>query len=107
MAIVRPLKTTKDKILEVMRVAERPLAVHEFKTVIVTLVHEDEPPREVNALLWIGASENALSARLRELWAVQKVNRKPREGEAFKEWTLAPTPHCHGSHCDEEQASAV
>lgn len=87
---------TKDKILQVLADAGRPLAVHEFGNVWAIT---ESGEKIANALIWIGASENALSARLREMKRdcegamiggdVRVVANRTREGKRFKEWFLA------------------
>lgn len=60
--------TAKQAIVERLRYAGRPVAIHELGL--------------------IGFSETALSARTRELARAGIIKGERREGKAFKEWSL-------------------
>lgn len=61
-------KTVYDKIMDRLRTADRPLAVHEFQI--------------------LGVSENGLAARLREMTQEGKLTNSYRKGQRVKEWGL-------------------
>ena len=66
MDFIKP--TAKEKILDALKNACKPLSVHEFNI--------------------YGCSETAISARLRELTRSGLVIGKVRSGTSFKEWEL-------------------
>ncbi len=61
-------KTVKEKILDRLREADRPLAIHEFNI--------------------MGVSESTVGARLRDLTQEGKLTRGFRKDTGFKEWSL-------------------
>lgn len=76
-------KAPYDRIEDVMRAANRPLAVHEFEDVPMTI---DEG--ELDGRNYIGYSEQTLARRLREMNGLGRVSSKTREGKNFKEYAL-------------------
>lgn len=82
--------TVYDKIEEVMRSVDVPLAVHEFRGVSVMGQW---------ALQHLGISESSLGRRLREMREVGRVTGHRRDGSAFVEYVIAvrvpaPEPVC-------------
>jgi len=61
-------KTTKERIMEVLKEVNRPLATHEF------------PYLETN--------ENTIATRLTELARIGAVKCRYREGKRYKEWYI-------------------
>ena len=64
------MTSTKQDILERLRMADRPLAVHEFDL--------------------IGRSQNNIATRLSEMQRVGVVSGVKADGKAYKIWSLTP-----------------
>jgi predicted Zn-ribbon and HTH transcriptional regulator len=60
--------TTKERIMEVLKEVNRPLAVHEFP--------------------YIDTNENTVATRLTELARIGAVKSQYRQGKRYKEWYL-------------------
>lgn len=80
------MKSTYDKIEDVLKQAARPLAAHEFDEFEVC----DYPP--TTGREYVGQSESAIARRLREMREIGRVTSQKREGKTFNEYALAEKP---------------
>ena len=77
------------KIEKVLATAGRPLAAHEFQTVLMLeKIDESDGGRIVDGRFYIGCSESSLSRQLRKMRELGRVVSEIREGKSFKEYRL-------------------
>lgn len=77
------------KIEQVLGVAGRPLAVHEFDTVfLVSPADHVSGGRVVDGRFYVGCSEQTLGRQLRKMREVGRVVSNRRDGKAFVEYVL-------------------
>ncbi len=81
---------TYEKIEAVMRHAGRPIAPHEFNSVVVP--DGESASGSASGREFIGCSESALARRLREMRAAGRVTSQYRFGENYKEFLLVAKP---------------
>lgn len=72
-----------DRILEVLRTANRPLAPHEFNDIFPSLGGMVQ-----NARRYVGCSESALGRRLREMRDEGLVGSQRRAGSSYVEYSI-------------------
>lgn len=82
-------KAVFEKIEDVMQIAGRKLAPHEFKDTYLAMPSDSTSGgRIVDGLFYVGCSESALGRRLREMRELGRVVSAYREGSDFKEYGL-------------------
>lgn len=85
------MKTTYDKIEDVIRTAGRALAAHEFYQVTMgwTSPSQNEPNGGcIDGRRHVGQSESTIARRMREMVQLGRLKAQTREGRNFKEYAL-------------------
>lgn len=83
-------RTTYDKIEFVLREANRPLAPHDFRFVVVPGFYalDGAITKDPDGLRYVGCSESSLGRRLREMRSLSRITSQDRDGKAFKEFAI-------------------
>lgn len=79
-------KIVFEKIEDVLRIANRSLAVHEFQHIDMI---DLESHQIVDGREYVGCSESTLGRQLRLMRELGRVTSKIRNSKAFKEYSLA------------------
>lgn len=79
-------KIVYEKIEDVLRVANRSLAEHEFQHISIL---DPKTNDVVDGREYVGCSESSLGRRLRSMREIGRVTSNIRNGKAFKEYSLA------------------
>lgn len=82
-------KTVFQRIQDVLKEAQRPIAAHEFQSIHIAMpVDHLEGGRIVDGRFYVGCSESTLSRELRKMRELGLVYSATRQGKSFKEYAL-------------------
>lgn len=98
--------TTYDKIEDVLKMAGKALAPHEFDEFSLPMIHPSgDITRIYTAREFVGCSEATLGRRMREMVVLGRLSSKTRDGKTFKEFAIqdrypvpTPAPETAGIH---------
>lgn len=84
-----------DRIEDVLRAAGKPLAAHEFTSVMLPWpkwIDRYKLDENINGREYVGLSEATIARRLREMAGLTRVNAFKRAGKNFVEYALIEAP---------------